>query len=157
MYVLLGNPGVEATTATVTFLLADGTTVDRTYAVPARRRLTCSVETLRRCVMARVRSASLATTGWVISKRRPLVVIGVGGYSSGPVVLLAAMRGIPTLLMEQNATPGLTNRLLSRLVRTAGALRCIVSTTDGNPKSLVAKARNTPSTAALSTSTLVPL
>ena len=44
MYVLLGNPGADATTATVTFLLADGTTVDRTYDVPARRRLTINVE-----------------------------------------------------------------------------------------------------------------
>jgi UDP-N-acetylglucosamine--N-acetylmuramyl-(pentapeptide) pyrophosphoryl-undecaprenol N-acetylglucosamine transferase len=46
-------------------------------------------------------------------------VIGVGGYSSGPVVALAAMRGVPTLLMEQNAVPGLTNRLLARLVSAA--------------------------------------
>ena len=61
-----------------------------------------------------------ALDAWrVISRRRPSVVIGVGGYSSGPVVALAALRGVPTLLMEQNATPGLTNRLLSRLVRTA--------------------------------------
>jgi len=55
----------------------------------------------------------------VISNRRPSVVIGVGGYSSGPVVALAALRGVPTLLMEQNATPGLTNRLLARIVRAA--------------------------------------
>src|SRR5688572_2175178 len=65
----------------------------------------------------------LPLSGWdawrVISRRRPSVVIGVGGYSSGPVVALAALRGVPTLLMEQNATPGLTNRLLSRLVRAA--------------------------------------
>jgi UDP-N-acetylglucosamine--N-acetylmuramyl-(pentapeptide) pyrophosphoryl-undecaprenol N-acetylglucosamine transferase len=47
------------------------------------------------------------------------VVIGVGGYSSGPVVLLAALRGIPTLLMEQNAMPGLTNRLLAPVVDAA--------------------------------------
>ena len=61
-----------------------------------------------------------AMDAWqVISRRRPSVVIGVGGYSSGPVVALAALRGVPTMLMEQNATPGLTNRLLSRLVRTA--------------------------------------
>jgi len=46
-------------------------------------------------------------------------VIGVGGYSSGPVVLLAALRGIPTMLMEQNAMPGVTNRLLARFVRAA--------------------------------------
>ena len=55
----------------------------------------------------------------VISRHRPSVVIGVGGYSSGPVVALAALRGIPTLLMEQNAMPGFTNRSLARLVRAA--------------------------------------
>jgi UDP-N-acetylglucosamine--N-acetylmuramyl-(pentapeptide) pyrophosphoryl-undecaprenol N-acetylglucosamine transferase len=55
----------------------------------------------------------------VITRRRPSVVIGVGGYSSGPVVLLAALRGIPTLLMEQNAMPGVTNRLLAPVVDAA--------------------------------------
>jgi UDP-N-acetylglucosamine--N-acetylmuramyl-(pentapeptide) pyrophosphoryl-undecaprenol N-acetylglucosamine transferase len=61
-----------------------------------------------------------AIDAWrVLSRRRPSVVIGVGGYSSGPVVLLAALRGIPTLLMEQNAMPGVTNRLLARVVDTA--------------------------------------
>lgn len=61
-----------------------------------------------------------AIDAWrVISRRRPSVVVGVGGYSSGPVVALAALRGIPTLLMEQNAVPGLTNRLLGRLVTAA--------------------------------------
>jgi UDP-N-acetylglucosamine--N-acetylmuramyl-(pentapeptide) pyrophosphoryl-undecaprenol N-acetylglucosamine transferase len=47
------------------------------------------------------------------------VVIGVGGYSSGPVVLIAALRGIPTMVLEQNAVPGLTNRILARVVRAA--------------------------------------
>ena len=56
----------------------------------------------------------------VISRRRPSVVMGVGGYSSGPVVALAALRGIRTLLMEQNAMPGVTNRLLARFVNAAG-------------------------------------
>jgi UDP-N-acetylglucosamine--N-acetylmuramyl-(pentapeptide) pyrophosphoryl-undecaprenol N-acetylglucosamine transferase len=61
-----------------------------------------------------------ALDAWqVISRRRPAVVIGVGGYSSGPVVGLAALRGIPTLLMEQNAMPGLTNRALARMVNAA--------------------------------------
>jgi UDP-N-acetylglucosamine--N-acetylmuramyl-(pentapeptide) pyrophosphoryl-undecaprenol N-acetylglucosamine transferase len=55
----------------------------------------------------------------VISRRAPDVVVGVGGYSSGPVVALAAVRGIPTLVMEQNAAPGLTNRLLARIVGAA--------------------------------------
>ena len=55
----------------------------------------------------------------IVSRRRPDLVIGVGGYSSGPVVLAAAVRGIPTMLLEQNAVPGLTNRLLSRVVTAA--------------------------------------
>jgi UDP-N-acetylglucosamine--N-acetylmuramyl-(pentapeptide) pyrophosphoryl-undecaprenol N-acetylglucosamine transferase len=52
----------------------------------------------------------------IVSRRSPDLVIGVGGYSSGPVVLTAALRGVPTLLLEQNAVPGLTNRLLARVV-----------------------------------------
>ena len=61
-----------------------------------------------------------AIDAWhVISRGRPSIVIGVGGYSSGPVVLLASLRGIATMLMEQNAMPGLTNRLLARFVRAA--------------------------------------
>lgn len=61
-----------------------------------------------------------ALDAWhVVSKRRPSLVIGVGGYSAGPVVALAALRGIPTLVLEQNATPGLTNRWLARLVDAA--------------------------------------
>ena len=55
----------------------------------------------------------------IISRRRPDVVIGAGGYSSGPVVVAAALRRVPTLLLEQNAVPGLTNRLLARFVSAA--------------------------------------
>jgi len=55
----------------------------------------------------------------ILSRRHPDLVIGVGGYSSGPVVALAAVRGIPTLLLEQNAVPGFTNRVLARLVSAA--------------------------------------
>ena len=55
----------------------------------------------------------------IISRRSPDLVIGVGGYSSGPVVLMAALRGVPTLLLEQNAVPGLTNRLLAPAVSAA--------------------------------------
>ncbi|MFZ5651463.1 MAG: undecaprenyldiphospho-muramoylpentapeptide beta-N-acetylglucosaminyltransferase [Bacillota bacterium] len=45
---------------------------------------------------------------------RPAAVIGTGGYVCGPVVLTAALMGIPTLIHEQNALPGITNRILSR-------------------------------------------
>ncbi len=55
----------------------------------------------------------------ILSARRPDVVIGVGGYSAGPVVLVAAASGIPTMLLEQNAVPGLTNRLLAPVVDAA--------------------------------------
>lgn len=44
-------------------------------------------------------------------------VIGVGGYASGPVVLAAAMLGIPSAICEQNSIPGLTNRILGKVVR----------------------------------------
>jgi len=63
--------------------------------------------------------AGLADASRIVSSRRPHLVIGVGGYSSGPVVLVAALRGIPTMLLEQNAAPGLTNRLLAPFVRAA--------------------------------------
>jgi UDP-N-acetylglucosamine--N-acetylmuramyl-(pentapeptide) pyrophosphoryl-undecaprenol N-acetylglucosamine transferase len=62
---------------------------------------------------------SFADAWRIISRRTPDVVIGVGGYSSGPVVMLAALRGVPTLLAEQNAVPGLTNRILARVVGAA--------------------------------------
>lgn len=46
----------------------------------------------------------------------PHVVLGVGGYSAGPVVLAAWLLRIPTALHEQNQLPGMTNRLLRRIV-----------------------------------------
>jgi UDP-N-acetylglucosamine--N-acetylmuramyl-(pentapeptide) pyrophosphoryl-undecaprenol N-acetylglucosamine transferase len=52
----------------------------------------------------------------ILSKVRPDVAVGVGGYASGPVLLLSALRGIPTLIHEENAFPGLTNRLLAPFV-----------------------------------------
>jgi UDP-N-acetylglucosamine--N-acetylmuramyl-(pentapeptide) pyrophosphoryl-undecaprenol N-acetylglucosamine transferase len=53
----------------------------------------------------------------ILQRHKPDVVVGVGGYSSGPVVLAAALMGIPTAVQEQNALPGLTNKLLGRVVR----------------------------------------
>jgi UDP-N-acetylglucosamine--N-acetylmuramyl-(pentapeptide) pyrophosphoryl-undecaprenol N-acetylglucosamine transferase len=50
---------------------------------------------------------------------RPSLVIGVGGYAAGPMVAAAAALGVPTALLEQNASVGLTNRLLARLVNRA--------------------------------------
>lgn len=55
----------------------------------------------------------------IISRRQPHVVVGVGGYSSGPVVVAGHLRGVATMVLEQNAVPGLTNRWLARLVDAA--------------------------------------
>ena len=61
-----------------------------------------------------------AVDAWrVLAKRRPQVVVGVGGYASGPVVAMAALLRYPTMLLEQNAVPGTTNRLLARVVGAA--------------------------------------
>src|SRR4029453_7287056 len=56
---------------------------------------------------------SAGDPGRPLCRRRAPWVMGVGGYSSGPVVALAALSRVPTLLLEQNAVPGLTNRLLA--------------------------------------------
>ena len=46
----------------------------------------------------------------------PDLVLGVGGYASGPVLLSASLSGRPTALLEQNAQVGMTNRILARFV-----------------------------------------
>src|SRR6059036_2856096 len=57
------------------------------------------------------------SVGRVLDAERPALVIGTGGYAAGPVVWRAARRGIPTVLQEQNAFPGLTTRWLARRAR----------------------------------------
>jgi UDP-N-acetylglucosamine--N-acetylmuramyl-(pentapeptide) pyrophosphoryl-undecaprenol N-acetylglucosamine transferase len=55
---------------------------------------------------------------WKILRRyQPDVVVGVGGYSSGPVVMAAWLMRVPTAVQEQNALPGLTNRILGHFVK----------------------------------------
>jgi UDP-N-acetylglucosamine--N-acetylmuramyl-(pentapeptide) pyrophosphoryl-undecaprenol N-acetylglucosamine transferase len=53
----------------------------------------------------------------ILRRHRPDVVLGVGGYASGPLVFAAALLGYPTAIQEQNSLPGFTNRVLGRLVR----------------------------------------
>ena len=50
----------------------------------------------------------------IISEFKPDICIGTGGYVSGPVLRAAAQMGIPTLIHEQNAYPGVTNKMLSK-------------------------------------------
>ncbi|MBV9216349.1 MAG: undecaprenyldiphospho-muramoylpentapeptide beta-N-acetylglucosaminyltransferase [Acidobacteria bacterium] len=52
----------------------------------------------------------------IIRQFRPHVVVGAGGYVSGPVLMMAAIMGVPTLVMDSNALPGFTNRRLARFV-----------------------------------------
>ena len=53
----------------------------------------------------------------ILSEFRPDLAVGVGGYASGPMILAAWMRGIPTAVLEQNTVPGVTNRILGRFAR----------------------------------------
>ena len=50
----------------------------------------------------------------ILQQFKPDVVVGVGGYASAPMVVAAKLKGLPVVLHEQNAIPGLTNRLLAR-------------------------------------------
>ncbi|TSJ45706.1 undecaprenyldiphospho-muramoylpentapeptide beta-N-acetylglucosaminyltransferase [Fluviicola chungangensis] len=62
-----------------------------------------------------LKSLSLAKN--ILKDFKPEVVIGVGGYASGPTLRMAQRLGIPTLIQEQNSYPGKTNRLLSKKVK----------------------------------------
>ena len=52
----------------------------------------------------------------LLKEFRPTVAIGAGGYVSGPVLMMAVVMGIPTLVMDSNALPGFTNRRLAKFV-----------------------------------------
>lgn len=62
-----------------------------------------------------VLASSLWQAGAVFRRRRPCVVLGMGGFASGPGGVMARLLGIPLVVHEQNSVPGLTNRLLSRI------------------------------------------
>src|SRR5262249_13286033 len=61
----------------------------------------------------------LFRSGALVLRLRPEAVLGVGGYAGGPVVLMAALLGVRTVILEPNAKPGFTNRLLAPFVRHA--------------------------------------
>ncbi len=61
-------------------------------------------------------ATSLFRANAIINKLKPKLVIGAGGYVSGPIVRAAAKKGIKTAIHEQNAFPGITNKLLSSKV-----------------------------------------
>jgi UDP-N-acetylglucosamine--N-acetylmuramyl-(pentapeptide) pyrophosphoryl-undecaprenol N-acetylglucosamine transferase len=62
---------------------------------------------------------ALWTSGRIVSDFRPYVVIGVGGYASGPAMIAAIRRRIPTLAFEPNVVPGFANRMVAHFVSAA--------------------------------------
>lgn len=73
-------------------------------------------------IFTKLKNAAKLPLGFVgawrlISKYRPAAILGVGGYASGPVLMVGALRGFPTIVHEANAYPGLTNRLLAKVVK----------------------------------------
>jgi UDP-N-acetylglucosamine--N-acetylmuramyl-(pentapeptide) pyrophosphoryl-undecaprenol N-acetylglucosamine transferase len=59
-------------------------------------------------------ASSLLESKRIIKKFKPDVVIGTGGFASGPLLQAAGSAGIPTVVQEQNSYPGITNKLLSK-------------------------------------------
>ena len=60
---------------------------------------------------------SLLKSFFIVRKFKPAVVIGTGGYASGPLLFVASKLSIPSLIQEQNSFPGITNKLLSKSVQ----------------------------------------
>ena len=63
--------------------------------------------------VALIRSLSQSIS--IIRRRKPSLVVGMGGFASGPGGVAARLMGVPLVIHEQNAVPGLTNRLLSKV------------------------------------------
>lgn len=61
---------------------------------------------------------SLLNSSVILLKFKPDVVVGTGGFASGPLLFMASLFKIPTLIQEQNSYPGITNKLLSKSVKT---------------------------------------
>src|SRR5580700_11119799 len=62
---------------------------------------------------------AIAASSRMLSEFDPEVVIGVGGYASGPAMIAAIRRGLPTLAFEPNVVPGFANRMIARWVSAA--------------------------------------
>lgn len=61
---------------------------------------------------------SMLKANRIVTDFKPHVVVGVGGYASGPIVKAAQRKGIPTILQEQNSYAGVTNKLLAKRAKT---------------------------------------
>ena len=61
--------------------------------------------------------ASMLKAKKIVKEFKPDVVVGVGGYASGPLLKAATKLGVPALVQEQNSYPGITNKLLASKVQ----------------------------------------
>ena len=59
---------------------------------------------------------SLISSLFIIIKYKPVLVIGTGGYASGPLLFVSSILNIPSIIQEQNSYPGITNKILSKFV-----------------------------------------
>ena len=89
---------------------------------PFRHHLLPMEPIYRRTWWNNVRALVTAGRAWravgrVLDAEQPVIVVGTGGYAAGPVVWRAQQRGLPTVLQEQNAFPGLATRWLARRAR----------------------------------------
>ena len=89
----------------------------RLYRLPVRGLY--GVSWLRRLRVVALLPVAILQSLWIILAFRPHLVLGVGGYASGPLLLVALLLRRRTAIQEQNAYPGLTNRLLGRYVHRA--------------------------------------
>jgi len=58
--------------------------------------------------------SSLWKANAIIKRFKPDIAIGTGGFASGPTLIMASLKNIPTLIQEQNSFPGITNKLLGK-------------------------------------------
>ncbi len=113
---------------------------------PARQTHIITSETVRgRDPISLVRTgAKLMIGGWqawrLLGRLKPAAVVGFGGYPTVPPVLAATLRGIPTIIHEQNAVMGRANRLLAK--RVTAIASSFAGVLDGDPD-LAAKATRT--------------
>ena len=92
---------------------AAGYDIDGLWITGVERKLTST----RNLMFPLMLLSSLWKARRLLKRHQPQVVVGVGGFASGPLLDQAVRLGVPTLIQEQNSFPGVTNRLLAHRVR----------------------------------------
>ncbi|OUV72753.1 MAG: undecaprenyldiphospho-muramoylpentapeptide beta-N-acetylglucosaminyltransferase [Flavobacteriales bacterium TMED123] len=95
----------------MTKIPAEGYTIEGLWISGLQRRLSVSNLSFPFKLISSMYKASQ-----IIKKFKPDIAIGTGGYASGPLLYMAAKNNIPTLVQEQNSYPGITNKILSKVI-----------------------------------------